>query len=359
MELIRGFTEQAFITQAGIVPSVATVVALLSFWRYLRRDPAPDRSTGEARRQIQHRAPFNAHENIPDGVVHSQSAFLNSRGGCICTQSWAPANEVRLRALIFMCHGYADSSSGPLFLTAVRLAQQGYAVYALDYEGHGRSDGLHVSIQNFDNIIDDCHEHFSRVAALYPRSGSGAIKRFLFGESMGGAVALRLAEKHPELAVGLVLLAPMCKIADELKPHPFSISILRKVARVFPEAAITPVPDLAKLCFRREEVYLEVITLPYHYDGRPRLGTAVVLQDTCDSIESRLHTYTFPFLVLHGAADQVTCPDVSKALYQKAASKDKTMKLYPGSFHSLLVGEEPDTSEIVYSDIFAWLQARC
>lgn len=46
---------------------------------------------------------------------------------------------------------------------------------------------------------------------------------------------------------------------------------------------------------------------------------------------------TIPFLLLHGAADTVTDPAVSQALYQQAASSDKTFKLYPDVGHPLPV----------------------
>ena len=38
--------------------------------------------------------------------------------------------------------------------------------------------------------------------------------RFLLGESMGGAVVLRLHRKMPEFWDGAVLVAPMCKVSS-------------------------------------------------------------------------------------------------------------------------------------------------
>lgn len=68
---------------------------------------------------------------------------------------------------------------------------------------------------------------------------------------------------------------------------------------------------------------------------------------------------TLPFFVLHGEADIVTDPEVSKALYERAGSEDKTIKLYPGMWHGLTSGEPDDNIEIVFSDIIAWLDKRC
>lgn len=67
---------------------------------------------------------------------------------------------------------------------------------------------------------------------------------------------------------------------------------------------------------------------------------------------------TLPFFVLHGEADTVTDPEVSRALYERAGSSDKTMKLYPGMWHALTSGETDQSIEIVFSDIIAWLDKR-
>jgi caffeoylshikimate esterase len=65
-----------------------------------------------------------------------------------------------------------------------------------------------------------------------------------------------------------------------------------------------------------------------------------------------------PFFILHGEADTVTDPEVSRALYQRAASADKTIKLYPGMWHGLTAGEPDENVDLVFSDIVAWLDER-
>ena len=69
----------------------------------------------------------------------------------------------------------------------------------------------------------------------------------------------------------------------------------------------------------------------------------------------KIEQVTLPFLVLHGEADVVTDPEISKGLYEEASSKDKTIKLYPGMWHGLTSGETDENIEIVFADIIAWL----
>ena len=47
--------------------------------------------------------------------------------------------------------------------TATRLAKAGFAVYGIDYEGHGKSDGLQGFVNNFDDLINDCSKYFTTI----------------------------------------------------------------------------------------------------------------------------------------------------------------------------------------------------
>lgn len=61
------------------------------------------------------------------------------------------------------------------------MARAGFAVFALDYEGMGRSDGLHGYVPDFNKMVEDALEYFIEVRGQYPK-----LKTFLMGESMGG-----------------------------------------------------------------------------------------------------------------------------------------------------------------------------
>ena len=54
----------------------------------------------------------------------------------------------------------------------------------------------------------------------------------------------------------------------------------------------------------------------------------------------------------------MTDPEVSRALYERASSTDKTMKLYPGMWHGLTSGEPDNNIDAVFADIIAWLDKR-
>lgn len=47
--------------------------------------------------------------------------------------------------------------------TGTRLAEAGFAVYGIDYEGHGKSAGLEGYIPSFDDLVNDCSNHFTSI----------------------------------------------------------------------------------------------------------------------------------------------------------------------------------------------------
>lgn len=121
----------------------------------------------------------------------------------------------------------------------VRLACDEYALFGIDYEEHGRSEGARCYIKKFDNIVNDCYDFFKSVSGMDPNNLNSQLywnlryfgktlwliihlhiselqeykakARFLYGESMGGAVSLLLHKKDPSFWDGAVLVAPMCK----------------------------------------------------------------------------------------------------------------------------------------------------
>ncbi|XP_047162958.1 caffeoylshikimate esterase-like [Vigna umbellata] len=287
-------------------------------------------------------------------IKYEEEHILNSRGLKLFTCRWLPANRSP-KALIFMCHGYAMECSITMNSTGIRLSQAGFAMFGIDYEGHGKSEGVPGLVMDFDSVIDDCFQHFSTISEKAEYKNK---MRILMGESMGGAVALLLHRKEPQFWDGAILVAPMCKIAEEMKPNTMVIKVLNALSKVAPSWRIVPGPDIIDIAFKVPEVREEIRKNEYCYKGKPRLRTASELLRISREIEGRLHEVSLPFLILHGEEDQVTDKAISKQLHEVAESSDKTLKLYPGMWHGLLYGEPPENLNIVFSDIIGWIEKR-
>lgn len=277
----------------------------------------------------------------------------NSRGTKLFTCRWLPVSSPK--GLVFLCHGYGMECSIFMRECGERLACARYAVFGIDYEGHGHSEGVRCYIRKFDDIVNDCSEFFNSICELQEYKGKA---KFLYGESMGGAVALLVHKKDPSFWDGSVLVAPMCKISEKLKPHPMVVSMLTRVESIIPRCKIVPAKDVIDSAFK-DRAKREIIRQnKLIYQEKPRLKTALEMLRTSMNLESTLDKVTLPFFVLHGEADTVTDPEISKALYENASSIDKTMKLYPGMWHGLTSGEPDENIELVFGDIITWLDKR-
>ncbi|MED6156711.1 hypothetical protein PIB30_016867 [Stylosanthes scabra] len=290
------------------------------------------------------------------GISASTSHFTTPRGLTLFTRSWLPRTPSLPRALIFMVHGYGNDISWTFQATPIFLAQNGFASFALDLQGHGRSQGLKAFVPSVDLVVQDCLSFFNSVKQD-PKFRN--LPCFLYGESMGGAICILIHLADPDGFKGAILVAPMCRISDKVRPKWPIPQILTFLARFFPTWAIVPAPDLLYKSVKVDHKKVIADMNPMRYRGKPRLGTVVELLRVTDFVGKRLGDVELPFLVLHGSADVVTDPAVSRELYEEAKCEDKSVKIYDGMMHSLLFGETDENVEIVRNDILQWLNARC
>eukprot|EP00268_Persea_americana_P065982 TRINITY_DN8895_c0_g1_i4.p1 TRINITY_DN8895_c0_g1~~TRINITY_DN8895_c0_g1_i4.p1 ORF type:complete len:168 (-),score=15.05 TRINITY_DN8895_c0_g1_i4:947-1450(-) len=156
------------------------------------------------------------------------------------------------------------------------MAKAGYAVYGIDHEGHGKSSGLLGYIPNFDNLVNDCLDYFTSVCETDENKKK---LRFLWGESMGAAVALLMHGEKPQYWDGAVLVAPMCKIADSMKPHPIVIYTLKNLAKVIPTWKIVPSEDFLALAIKSPQLREEVNCIFANvYLERPQTNYTCILK---------------------------------------------------------------------------------
>ncbi|XP_038705486.1 caffeoylshikimate esterase isoform X2 [Tripterygium wilfordii] len=292
----------------------------------------------------------------PTGIRTEEWYERNSRGMEIFCKSWMPEAGVRMKGAVCFCHGYGDTCTFFFEGIAKRIAASGYCVYALDYPGFGLSGGLHGYIPSFDELVDDVIEQYTRIKGRPELRG---LPRFILGQSMGGAVTLKVHLKEPREWDGVILVAPMCKVSEDLMPPAAVMKVLTFLSKVIPKAKLLPERDLAELMFREPGKKKMAVYNVICYEDRMRLKTAMELLKATNDIEMQVDKVSSPLLVLHGASDKVTDPSVSEFLYKKASSKDKTLKLYEGGYHCILEGEPDDRIATVIADIVSWLDSRC
>lgn len=275
--------------------------------------------------------------------IHENGGFPGTGGVNLYQQAWRPQGPIK--AVLVVMHGLRDHSDR-YGLLAETLTAKGYAVYAFDIRGHGKSAGQRVWVESFDDYVAD---FASFVEEVRVREAGKPI--FLFGHSMGGAiVTLYTLGKHPAIS-GVVLSAPALMPGSNVSP--FLIGMTGFLGRVAPGL---PVLELKSEDFSRDPKVVAAMDADPLIEGKPGPArTAAELLGALGRIQTQVASLDVPVLALHGSADRVTNPEGSKQLVQRAMASDKTLKVYDGAFHDLL--HEPERDQVL-ADISGWLDAR-
>ncbi len=279
------------------------------------------------------------------GVEHGLGTVAAADGTPLFVQWWRPATPPR--AVVVVVHGLKDHSSRYAAF-ARGLVGKGFAVHAFDLRGHGRSGGRPVRVDTFADYTGDLDVFVRGVKEKNP-----GIPLFLYGHSMGGAVALTTLLDQAPPVDGLILSAAALKPGADVNPA--LIAVTAQLGRFLPDL---PVLNLDDAAFTRDgaQMQQDAADVLIHRNPGPA-RTAAELLATMERNQQRFEKVSLPILVLHGTADRLTNPEGSKEFHARAASTDKTLKVYPDFFHDLL--HEPTAARAtVVADVTAWLEAH-
>jgi hypothetical protein len=199
---------------------------------------------------------------------------------------------------VLYLHGAHWNLTGQLFRIE-ELHDFGFSVLAIDYRGFGMSDGDYPSART---VYEDARVAWDYLARLQP----DANKRFIYGHSLGGAVAVDLASHlagNTRAAAGLIV-----------------------------ESSFSSLPDIA-----REFTY-------------PWLPVQLLMSQKFDSA-SKIRLVNMPVLVMHGSNDRYVPSNLSEKLYEAAPGRKKPLLVDGGTHNNCLrVGE--DEYRAVFEEVF-------
>jgi pimeloyl-ACP methyl ester carboxylesterase len=204
--------------------------------------------------------------------VRAEEVFLRTSDGVRIHGFYLPSSGAT-RALLFL-HGNAGNASHRL-PNAAALADLGANVLLLDYRGYGRSDGS----PNERGVYADARAGF---AHLVESRGFEAQRVVVFGRSIGGAVAVDLAQDRP--LAGLVL-----------------------------ESTFSSIGDVAASIFRG---------LPFGALVRGRFDSA-----------AKIERVRCPLLFFHGDRDDIIPIELGRRLFE-VAPEPKTFEVLAGAGHN-------------------------
>ena len=121
---------------------------------------------------------------------------------------WKPT-KAPPKALVYVCHGYAEYVGPNYEELAQYLCKRGNLVFGHDHVGHGRTTGKRVHINSIDDYVDPVIAH---VKAVTNWPGNETLPIYLLGHSMGGLVALVVLFKQQKLFSGFIGIGPLVEV---------------------------------------------------------------------------------------------------------------------------------------------------
>ena len=270
-----------------------------------------------------------------------EQRFDGIKGLSIFFRSWHPSGKPR--AVVAICHG-VNSHSGEYLWVGEQLRAAGFAVYALDLRGRGKSDGEPFYVDDVADYVSDVSRLIDLAKAREP-----GVPVYLLGHSAGGVVSCVYTLENQDKIAGLICES----FAFQVYAPDFALAVVKGISHLAPHAHVLKLhnedfsrdPKVVKA--KNEDKLIANEVQP--------TKTVAALVRADERLKKEFPTITLPVLILHGTADKATKPSGSQLFYDTAGSKDKTLKLYEGHYHDLLndIGKEE-----VMADILAWVDKR-
>ncbi len=215
------------------------------------------------------------------------------------------AHEGSAETGVLVCHGFTGSPHS-MRPWAQYLAEQGWSVSLPLLPGHGTDwrDANRTSWLDWYGAID----------AAFTSLRERCAKVFVCGLSMGGGLALRLAEEHGDEVAGVVVVNP-------------SVIMMRWDTRLLP---------LLKHVVPSVKAIGNDIAKPETLEGayaRTPVRAAASLRAFHSVVRNDLHRVTQPLLLFRSARDHVVEPVNSQIVLSSVKSADLTEVVLQDSFH--------------------------
>lgn len=272
------------------------------------------------------------------------SKLTTHDGLTLNTHKWQIAEA---KADIYFVHGFFEHS-GRYQNEARYFNNECFNFYAYDQRSHGLSEGkLRSYISSFDNYLTDYRTFLSEIL-------DKSRPYFLFAHSMGGLVLCSYLLDQKTLGEnfrGAIFSSPL------LMPDKNTAPLLQKLSGIIgtllPRLKVVAIDSSA--VSRDPNEVAKYSNDPLIYTDKMYAGSAYQLLKQMKTVQSKLESFTHPFLVLHGTDDKLAEIDGSRLLYKKATSKDKEFVQLIDYKHEITkdLGKEK-----VLATISSWMNQR-
>ncbi|MBG7609537.1 MAG: lysophospholipase [Anaerolineae bacterium] len=284
-------------------------------------------------------------KNKPDSkeidLEHQDGIFHNKNGANIFYQSWLPEGEIK--AVLLIVHGLAEHS-GRYMNVVNHFVPLGYAIYSLDHLGHGKSDGMRVFVEHFEDYINPLNAYFDMVQGWQPGKAI-----FLVGHSMGGLIVSNYLIDFQEKVAGAVLSGPSIKVPENISSTTVFLGKLFSV--LLPKLGLIGLE--ADGISRDPQVVEAYVNDALVHTGKTTARLAAELLKAMIHTTAKADKITLPVIIVQGGADKMVDPSGTQMLFDTVGSPDKTLKIYDDLYHEVFNESEHN---LVLGDIQKWLE---
>lgn len=215
---------------------------------------------------------------------------------------------------VLLCHGFTGTPQS-LRPWAEFLARAGLTVSLPRLPGHGTT-WQEMSHTGWEDWYGELEHAFGELRGRCPDT-------FVMGLSLGGSMALRLAEVHGDAVRGVVAVNP--SVVND-------VPLLRLAPLL--KWVVPSVPGVAN------DIKKEGVT-ELAYDRTP-VRAAATLPRLWSLVQSELHKVTQPVLVYHSPQDHVVKP-ASVRLLRERLGDNLTVVELPNSYHVATLDNDAET----------------
>ena len=256
---------------------------------------------------------------------------------------WQDPSAPRLWTFVLV-HGLGEHSGRYLHF-AEWFTARGATVYAMDLRGHGRSGGPRGHAPGLESLLDD----IDRVVIRAREESGGPV--VLVAHSFGGLLGIVYATRHPERIDRAIFSAPALKVKAQVPAWKRAVG--KVLPRLAPKASLSNEVDPGILS--HDPAVAPAYTGDALVHNRITAGLYASTFARGEEFIARAGDLKLPFLLLHGAQDQLIDPGGSQRFFAAATAPERAFILYPGMYHEIFNEVE---QEMVFQDIESWLTQR-
>ena len=273
---------------------------------------------------------------------HNEGTFKSQDRLDLYYQSWLPDGDPK--AAIVIVHGMGEHG-GRYRHVVNALVPKGYAFYAADHRGHGRSPGERMFVNSWSDYLDDLDIFVNLV-----REWQAGRPFFLYGHSMGGNITLNYVLRHQNGYNGVIASAPAVGKLDVPPILAFLSRVLSRLAPAMQVKTNLEPSDISRDPVEAAAYFPDPLVQAF---ATPRFG--VEIASSAQWAMTHAAEFKPPLLMIHGGSDNIVNVSASRDFFAQATHQDKKLIVYEGGAHE---SHNDIHRDRVIADIEQWLEAH-